>query len=154
MGTQMAKRPEGRFQPRRELSAEYSTGACRKTEICPRDRQPQNIKLNDKVITAYIDKNNTYQSGRLALQQHNDSSVVQYRNVMVKRLPTDETAAWAEAKNDLPEIYFFARRKRKNPIYLRRKCTDAACGASSAHGRSMGASGARSLGATSLLDSR
>ncbi len=62
------------------------------------------IKVNDKVVTDYIDKNNTYRSGHLAFQQHNDGSVVEYRNVMVKRLPNDEIAAWAEAKKDLPEI--------------------------------------------------
>ena len=62
------------------------------------------IKVNDKVVTDYIDKNGTYRSGHLAFQQHNEGSVVEYRNVMVKRLPNDETAAWAEAKKDLPEI--------------------------------------------------
>ena len=62
------------------------------------------IKVNDKVVTDHIDKNNTYKAGHLAFQQHNDGSVVEYRNVMVKRLPNDEKTAWAEAKKDLPEL--------------------------------------------------
>jgi hypothetical protein len=62
------------------------------------------IKVNDKIVTDHIDSNNTYQSGHLAFQQHNEGSVVEYRNVMVKRLPNDEKAAWTEAKKDAPEI--------------------------------------------------
>ena len=62
------------------------------------------IKVNDKIVTDHIDTNNTYQSGHLAFQQHNEGSVVEYRNVMVKRLPNDEKAAWTEAKKDIPEI--------------------------------------------------
>ena len=44
------------------------------------------------------------QSSHLALQQHNDGSVVEFRNAMVKRLPADETAAWAEGKEDMPDL--------------------------------------------------
>jgi hypothetical protein len=62
------------------------------------------IKVNEKIVTDYIDKKNTYQSGHLAFQQHNDGSVVEYRNVMVKRLSNDEKAALLEAKKDVPEI--------------------------------------------------
>ena len=62
------------------------------------------IKVNDKIVTDYVDKNDTYTSGHLAFQQHNEGSVVEYRNVMVKRLPSDEKAAWAEAKKDVPEL--------------------------------------------------
>ena len=62
------------------------------------------IKVNDKVVTDYIDKINTYKAGHLAFQQHNDGSVVEYRNVTVKRLSNDENIAWAEAKKDLPEL--------------------------------------------------
>ena len=62
------------------------------------------IKVNDKIVTDHVDTNNTYKSGHLAFQQHNEGSVVEYRNVMVKRLPDDEKAAWTEAKKDVPEI--------------------------------------------------
>ena len=62
------------------------------------------IKVNDKIVTDFVDEKNTYTAGHFALQQHNPGSVVQYRNVMAKRLPADEKAAWAEAKKDMPEI--------------------------------------------------
>ena len=62
------------------------------------------IKVNDKIVTDYVDKNDTYTSGHLAFQQHNDGSVVEYRNVMAKRLPNDEQAALAEATRDTPEL--------------------------------------------------
>jgi hypothetical protein len=62
------------------------------------------IKVNDKIVVDYVDEKNSYQSGHLAFQQHDPGSVVQYRNVLVKRLPNDEKAAWAEAKKDLPEL--------------------------------------------------
>jgi hypothetical protein len=42
--------------------------------------------------------------GHLAFQQHNEGSVVEYHNVMVKRLPNDEKAAWTQVKKDMPEI--------------------------------------------------
>src|SRR6266404_8758053 len=62
------------------------------------------IKVNDKIVTDHIDTKNTYTSGHLTFQQHNEGSVVEYRNVMVKRLPNDEKSAWTEAKKDIPEI--------------------------------------------------
>jgi hypothetical protein len=67
------------------------------------------IKVNDRIITDFVDEKNTYTSGYLALQQFGADSkapgiVVTYRNVMVKPLPEDAQAAWAEAKRDLPEI--------------------------------------------------
>jgi hypothetical protein len=62
------------------------------------------IKVNDKIVTDYVDDKKTYTSGHLALQQHNQGSVVQYRNVMVKPLPEDEKAAWATARKDVPEV--------------------------------------------------
>jgi hypothetical protein len=62
------------------------------------------IKVNDKIVTDFVDEKNTFRSGHLALQQHNQGSVVQYRNLMVKRLPSDEKAAWAEVKKDIPEL--------------------------------------------------
>lgn len=62
------------------------------------------IKVNEKIVTDFVDEKNTFKSGHLALQQHNQGSVVEYRNLMVKRLPDDEKAALTAAKKDLPEI--------------------------------------------------
>jgi hypothetical protein len=62
------------------------------------------IKINDKIQTDYVDKRNTYKWGHLALQQHNDGSVVSYRNVMVRRLPADVAEAVAIAKKDMPDF--------------------------------------------------
>ncbi len=62
------------------------------------------IKVNDKIVTDFIDEKNTYMSGHLALQQHNDGSVVMFRNTVAKRLPADEQEAWAIAKKDMPDI--------------------------------------------------
>jgi len=45
------------------------------------------IKINDKVVTDYVDQKNTYTKGYLALQQHNLGSVVQFRNLMMRPLP-------------------------------------------------------------------
>jgi len=62
------------------------------------------IKVNDKIVTDFVDEKNTFKSGHLAFQQHDPGSKVEYRKVMVKRLPADEKEAWAEAKKDMPEI--------------------------------------------------
>ncbi len=62
------------------------------------------IKVNDQIVTDYVDKKNTHTSGYCAFQQHNLGSVVQYRNVMLKALPDDEQAAWAIAKKDMPDV--------------------------------------------------
>ena len=62
------------------------------------------IKVNDKIVVDFVDEKNTYQSGYLALQQHDPGSHVTYRNLMVKPLPTDEKAAWKIAKRDMPDI--------------------------------------------------
>src|SRR5450432_859943 len=45
------------------------------------------IKINDKVVTDYVDQKNTYTKGFLALQQHNLGSIVQFRNLMMRPLP-------------------------------------------------------------------
>ncbi len=66
------------------------------------------IKVNNKVVTDFVDQKRTYQSGHLALQQHNEGSVVMFRNTMVKPLPDDEQAAWKMAIQDMPEL---ARKK-------------------------------------------
>jgi hypothetical protein len=62
------------------------------------------IKVNDKIVTDYVDEKNTHTAGRLALQQHDPGSVVQYRNVQVKRLPSDEKPAWQVVRQDLPDL--------------------------------------------------
>ncbi|MHB8524188.1 MAG: 3-keto-disaccharide hydrolase [Limisphaerales bacterium] len=62
------------------------------------------IKVNDKIVTDWVETKNTYTSGHLALQQHNQGSVVMFRNLMVKRLPDDPKAALAEAKKDMPDL--------------------------------------------------
>jgi len=60
------------------------------------------IKVNDQIVVDCTD--DKYKSGYLALQQHDPGSVVQYRNVMVKRLPDDPVKALDEAKKDMPDI--------------------------------------------------
>ena len=60
------------------------------------------ILVNGKVVTDVIEDKNTYTAGYLALQQHNQGSVVEYRNLQVKPLPADAKEAWAKAKTDLP----------------------------------------------------
>lgn len=46
------------------------------------------IKVNDKVITDFVDEKNTFTKGFLALQQHDPNSVVYYKNLMFKPLPS------------------------------------------------------------------
>ena len=62
------------------------------------------IKVNDKIVTDFIDVNRTLTSGHLAFQQHDPASKVEYRNVMVKPLPSDEAEAWKIALQDMPDI--------------------------------------------------
>jgi hypothetical protein len=62
------------------------------------------IKVNDKVVTDFVDEKARHKAGHLALQQHDPGSVVQYRNLKVKRLPADADAALAEAKKDVPQL--------------------------------------------------
>jgi len=45
------------------------------------------IKVNGKIVTDYVDAKNTHVKGYLALQQHNQGSVVQFRNLMMRPLP-------------------------------------------------------------------
>jgi hypothetical protein len=45
------------------------------------------IKVNDKVVVDYVDEKNRYAKGYLALQQHDPSSVVMYKDIMMKELP-------------------------------------------------------------------
>jgi len=45
------------------------------------------IKVNDKTVVDYVDQNNTYKKGYLALQQHNKGSVVEYKDLMMRLLP-------------------------------------------------------------------
>ncbi len=44
------------------------------------------IKLNDKVVVDYVDKQNSFKKGHLALQQHDPGSVVYYKDLKVKPL--------------------------------------------------------------------
>ena len=44
------------------------------------------ITVNGKVATDFIESKNTYTKGYLALQQHNQGSVVQFRNLMMREL--------------------------------------------------------------------
>jgi len=45
------------------------------------------IKVNDKTVVDYVDTNNTYKKGHVALQQHNKGSVVEYKDLMMRLLP-------------------------------------------------------------------
>lgn len=44
------------------------------------------IKVNDETVVDYEDKENTHKKGLIALQQHDASSVVHYRNLKIKKL--------------------------------------------------------------------
>lgn len=46
------------------------------------------IKVNEETIVDFVDKNNTFKKGHIALQQHDPRSEVHYRNLQVKRLPS------------------------------------------------------------------
>ncbi len=46
------------------------------------------IKVNDKTVVDYVDQKNTHSKGYVALQQHDPGSVVQYRNIMMRKLPS------------------------------------------------------------------
>jgi hypothetical protein len=45
------------------------------------------IKVNGKTVVDTVDERSRYTKGYLALQQHNQGSVVQYRNLMMRPLP-------------------------------------------------------------------
>lgn len=62
------------------------------------------ILINGKVVTDYVDTASTYKTGHLALQQHNEGSVVMFRDTMVKPLPDDEQAAWENVYSEMPEL--------------------------------------------------
>ncbi len=44
------------------------------------------IKVNDKVVVDYIDEKNTFTKGYCAMQQHDPGSMVQYKNLMFRKL--------------------------------------------------------------------
>jgi hypothetical protein len=46
------------------------------------------IKVNGKTVVDYIDTKNTFTKGWLALQQHNKGSVVEYKDLMFRPLPS------------------------------------------------------------------
>ncbi len=62
------------------------------------------IKVNGTIVTDFVDDKNTFPSGHLAFQQHDPGSYVEYRNVVVRRLPSDEQAAWKIIRRDTPEL--------------------------------------------------
>ena len=62
------------------------------------------IKVNNRIVTDFVDANNTYRSGQLALQKNAGPALIRFRNVMVKALPADEALAWAEARKDMPDL--------------------------------------------------
>lgn len=62
------------------------------------------IKVNGKVVTDFTDEKATHTSGYLALQQHDPGSVVQYKNLMVRRLSSDDKEACATACKETPEL--------------------------------------------------
>ena len=45
------------------------------------------IKVNDKVVVDHVDEKSRFTKGYLALQQHNQGSVVMYKDIMMKQLP-------------------------------------------------------------------
>jgi len=45
------------------------------------------IKVNDKVITDFVDEKNTFMKGYIALQQHDPKSTVFYKNLMFREIP-------------------------------------------------------------------
>ncbi|HET8548843.1 MAG TPA: DUF1080 domain-containing protein [Bryobacteraceae bacterium] len=46
------------------------------------------IKVNDKTVVDYVDEKNTHARGYLALQQHNQGSIVMYKDLMFRPLPS------------------------------------------------------------------
>jgi hypothetical protein len=60
------------------------------------------VKVNETIVVDT--RHERYKSGHLVLQQHDPGSVVEYRNVMVKRLSDDQDKALAEARRDMPDI--------------------------------------------------
>ena len=62
------------------------------------------IKVNGKIVTDFVDEKHTFTSGHLALQQHDPGSVVTYRNLMVRRLPDEESKAWEIVARETPEV--------------------------------------------------
>jgi hypothetical protein len=44
------------------------------------------IRINDILVTEYVDAERKHASGHVALQQHHDGSVVSYRDVEVREL--------------------------------------------------------------------
>jgi hypothetical protein len=45
------------------------------------------IKVNGKTVVDHVDEKNTHTRGYLALQQHHKGSLVQYKDLMFRRLP-------------------------------------------------------------------
>jgi len=45
------------------------------------------IRVNDKTVVDFVDEKNTFSKGYLALQQHNQGSIVSFKNLMMRPLP-------------------------------------------------------------------
>lgn len=46
------------------------------------------IKVNGKTVVDYVDQQNRYTRGYFALQQHNPGSVVEFKDLMYRKLPS------------------------------------------------------------------
>jgi hypothetical protein len=46
------------------------------------------IRVNDKTVADYDDEKNTFRKGHIALQQHHQGSVVMFRNMTFRPLPS------------------------------------------------------------------
>ncbi|HWQ55907.1 MAG TPA: DUF1080 domain-containing protein [Bryobacteraceae bacterium] len=46
------------------------------------------IMVNGKPVVDYIDEKNTFTKGHLALQQHNKGAIVEFKDLMYRRLPS------------------------------------------------------------------
>jgi hypothetical protein len=51
------------------------------------------IKVNGKTTVDFVDPKNTYTKGHFALQQHDPGTVVKFRKIEVKELPSGDAAA-------------------------------------------------------------
>ena len=62
------------------------------------------VKIDNRVVADYVDKDSPMLSGHLVLKQWHPGAAVTYRNVMVKPLPNDSGAAMVEARKDMPDL--------------------------------------------------
>jgi WD40 repeat protein len=62
------------------------------------------IKVNDRTVVDYVDEKNTYSKGHLALQQLDRDTVIRFRKIEIKELPSDPSVdeAWLKAVAAMP----------------------------------------------------